>query len=213
MRPPSLAQAGLLFALILFFISCKEPARPGLRTGTPVNDQKLCGCKPSNVSKDDWRITIKNVPLPADANPTDVTVKEILAWRQTTTPISSAPRSDAELRVYRIRKAYLQSTFLQEGDCDFHVEISEEPGKNAPRMIVETPGMKEFCPARLKLLAQLRQTGFTLTNLNQELAHPLPVEVIGLGFHDRWHAFWIPRGSSKVATLWELHPAVVKLLQ
>ncbi len=37
---------------------------------------------------------------------------------------------------------------------------------------------------------------------------PLPVEVVGLAFQDNAE----PRGSSKVNSLWEIHPAIVKIV-
>ena len=128
-------------------------------------------------------------------------------------PVATAPRSGPELQVYRIKRAYIQAAFLREGDCDFDLEISEEARKDAPRMVVETPGMKEFCPARRDFVRALQRNGLVLTNWSQEFAQPLPAEITGLAFRDQWHPFWIPRAGPRVETFWELHPAVIRILQ
>ena len=212
MRPSYLAQAGVLCALMLFFSSCEGSAAPGRRHGTPVREDQICECKPTAISADDWRIAVKNVAIPNDLAPIDVTVQEILHWHEGHMPVATAPRTGPELQIYRIRRAYVQAAFLRDGDCDFDIEISGEPGKDAPRMVVETPGMREFCLARRDFIAGLRRNGITLTNWATELVEPVPVEVTGLAFRDQWHPFWIPRASSRVETLWELHPAIIRIL-
>lgn len=78
-------------------------------------------------------------------------------------------------------------------------------------MIIETPGTAQYCEARTGLYSALKERGITVTDLNQELANPLPVEIVGVPFRDQAHPVWFARGSDKVATLWELHPAIVKL--
>jgi len=42
-----------------------------------------------------------------------------------------------------------------------------------------------------------------------ELSQPLSAEILGMAFEDFEHN----RGSAQVATLWELHPAIVTLTQ
>jgi hypothetical protein len=79
-------------------------------------------------------------------------------------------------------------------------------------MIVETPGTPEYCSPRSTLFAGLLEKGITVTDVNQEITQPLEVEVKGVAFRDQAHPVWFARGSAKVATLWELHPATVKLL-
>src|SRR5215475_12622399 len=180
MRTSYLTQAGVVCVLMLLVSSCEESAAPGRRRGTPVREDQICDCKPTAISADDWRIAVKNVPLPGDVNPIDVTVKEILHWHEGSMPVATAPRSGPELQVYRIRRAYIQAAFLREGDCDFDLEISEEAGKDAPRMVVETPGMREFCPARRDFILGLGRHGVTLTNWSTEFAQPLPAEITGL---------------------------------
>ena len=95
--------------------------------------------------------------------------------------------------------------WMNTGDCDLHLEISDSPDKNAPRVIVETPHMDTFCGARRQLAAQLSTRGFTLSSSSGELATAVPVDVLGLAFRDFNHS----RGTVHVATMWELHPAVV----
>ena len=200
----------VLFSIILAS-ACNDPARPGNRRGKPVSASLLCSCKPTHITKDDWRIEFKNGSLPA-AQPQAVTVAEILAWPQAPEPGPRMPRSGRELVLFRIPKAYMQTAFLRESDCDLHIEISASPDKDAPRMIVETPGTTEYCRNRTTMFGDLKQRGITLTDLNQELPQPLAVEVLGAAFRDQQHPAWFARGSSNVATLWELHPAEVKLL-
>jgi hypothetical protein len=200
----------LSLAYTLAGLGCNDPARPGNRKGKPISTALLCDCKPTHITKDDWRIEYKNGALPA-LEPEDTTVEAILAWPEGPEPGRRTPRSGQELKMYRIRHAYMQTIFLREGDCDLHVEISEQPDKKAPRMIVETPGTSTYCTARTKMYADLQHHGITLTNLNQELSPPVPVEVEGVAFRDQAHTVWFARGSDRVKTLWEIHPAVVRI--
>lgn len=197
--------------VVLLASACNDPARPGKRVGKPVTPAVLCSCKPTHITKDDWRIEFKNGSLP-QTQATDVTVAEILSWPEGLEPGPRTSRSGRELTLWRIPKAYLQTAFIRESDCDLHIEISQQPDKDSPRMIVETPGTAEYCQTRTEVFSDLQQRGITLRVLNQELPRPLPVEVNGVAFRDQAHPVWYARGSDKVATLWELHPAVVKLL-
>jgi hypothetical protein len=140
--------------------------------------------------------------------PIDVSVPEILKWTWGANPSFNASRSGRELQMFRVPRAYLQLAWINEQDCDLHLEISETPDRNAPRVIVETPREGEYCSARKGLRDQLAAVGELLTKGSGELKTPRPVEVIGLAFQDYDH----PRGSSKVATTWEIHPATVKLV-
>lgn len=198
------------FAGVLSLVACNDPARPGNRKGTPISTTLLCHCEPIDITKDDWRIEYKNESLPA-REPEDTTVAAILGWPEGPEPDPRTPRSGPELKMYRIRHAYMQTIFLRKGDCDLHVEISEQPDKNAPRMIVETPGTSTYCAARTKMYVDLQHRGFTLTDLNQELSPPLSVEVEGAAFRDQAHTVWSARGSDRVKTLWEIHPAIVRI--
>jgi hypothetical protein len=91
-------------------------------------------------------------------------------------------------------------------DCDISMEISQTAEKNSPRMIVETPVDSEYCSARQNLQAQLKQHGFQLDSQHGgELPQALPIDVTGMAFEDFEHN----RGN--VATLWEIHPAIVTL--
>ena len=91
-------------------------------------------------------------------------------------------------------------------DCDVSMEISETADKGSLRMIVETPVDSEYCGARQNLQAQLKKHGFRLDSQHGgELPQALAVDVVGMAFEDFEHN----RGN--VATLWELHPAIVTL--
>jgi len=200
----------LLVLALLVCVACNDPARPGSRAGRATNPAALCACKPTHITKDDWRIEFKNGSLP-QSDPTDTTTAAILQWPEGPEPGRRTARSGRELILYRIRKAYLQTVFFRRSDCDLHLEISEDASKTAPRMIVETPGTGEYCLARSTLFTNLQNRGITITDLNQEVK-PQDVEVIGVPFRDQAHPVWFARGSDKVATVWELHPATVKLL-
>ncbi|MBV9147678.1 MAG: hypothetical protein JO065_17310 [Acidobacteria bacterium] len=201
----------LLLCCTLALVACNDPARPGSRRGKPISTTLLCDCKPTHITKDDWRIEYKNGPLPPGPAQ-EITVSGILAWPQGAEPGPRTPRSGRELQLFRIGKAYMQTAFIRVSDCDLHVEISEQADKNSPRMIIETPGRPEYCESRSKLFAELQRRGITLTDLNQELQPPIPVQVTGTAFRDQAHPIWFARGSDKVATLWELHPVEVAIL-
>lgn len=202
---------GLSILAALLSIACNDPARPGKRAGKPTSPANLCVCKPTHITKDDWRIEFKNGSLPG-TEPFDTTAAAILQWPQGQEPGARTARSGRELILYRVQKAYLQTVFFRSSDCDLHLEISEEASKGAPRMIVETPGTPEYCSPRTTLFADLQRRGITVTDVNQELSQPPQVEVMGVAFRDQAHPLWFARGSDKVATLWELHPAIVKIL-
>ena len=210
MRKLSYFGIALLALAALFFLAYSDPARPGNKRGKAIDTSLLCGCKPTHITKDDWRIEFKNDSLP-DQPAKDLSIAGILAWPEGREPGARTPRSASEQILYRVQKAYLQSVFLRRSDCDLHMEVSETPEKNAPRVIIETPGNAQYCEARSTLYSGLRERGITVADLNQELTKPLLVEIIGVPFRDESHPVWFSRGSDKVATLWELHPAIVKL--
>jgi len=201
---------GLIIAALLVCASCDDPARPGKNQGKAIEPNLLCSCRPTHITKDDWRIEFKNGSLP-QGPPQEVTIAAILQWRQGPEPGVRTPRSGLELTRFHVQKAYLQSLFLRKSDCDLHMEVSEEPDKNAPRMIIETPGTSDYCEARSRMFEALRRKGIMLSDLNQELSPALPVEITGVPFRDQAHPVWFARGSEKVVTLWELHPAIAKI--
>jgi len=67
---------------------------------------------------------------------------------------------------------------------------------------------KEYCSERKELQSQMAAKGFILDEKLREFEQPLPVDVVGLAFQDNAE----PRGSSKVNSLWEIHPAIVKIV-
>jgi hypothetical protein len=110
--------------------------------------------------------------------------------------------------MFHIAHAWLHFVWMVPGDCDIHMEISDSADPNAPRMIVETPVDGQFCPARQAIQQQLASHGITISSNGVNLSKPLPVDVLGLAFQDYNHE----RGSSHVATPWEIHPAIVTVL-
>lgn len=167
----------------------------------------ICECTPLTPLWQQYRSAAKHVPLPKTA-PLEITVSAMLQWPQNPNPPFHGPRQGRELQLFHIRKAYLQNAGLDRGDCDLHFSISDSPDKNAPRVIVEIPVDAEYCPARRTIQSQLAQHGFRLdAEHGGELPKPVPVEVLGLAFHDFNH-----NRPRPFATTWELHPAIVTVL-
>jgi hypothetical protein len=141
----------------------------------------------------------------------EVSIAAILAWEQPPDPAFNAPRAGRELQLFHVAKAYLQAIRLQPGDCDLHIEVSDVPDKTSARIIVETPVDSSYCVARRTLESQLAAHG--INNLEdktyRDIVPALPAEITGLAFQDLNHT----RGSQFVATVWELHPAAVKIIQ
>jgi hypothetical protein len=133
----------------------------------------------------------------------------MLGWQQGPDPPANAPRTGRETQVFYIAKAYLQLAHEQSVDCDLHLEISNTPDKNAPRALVETPNETSYCSARRQLQMELQTKGFQLTNNSGELPQPVVVDVRGMAFQDERHR----RASVHVVTVWELHPAIVTIIQ
>jgi hypothetical protein len=135
-------------------------------------------------------------------------VSDILKWPQDAFVAPDAPRTGRELQVFHVANAFVQEASVNAADCDVHFEISQTGDKNAPRVIVETPVDSEYCSARQSAQAQLAKHGFRLDSQHGgELPTPLPAEIRGLAFEDFDHN----RGSAQVATIWELHPAIVTI--
>jgi hypothetical protein len=66
----------------------------------------------------------------------------------------------------------------------------------------------EYCSARQNIQTQLKQHNFRLDSQHGgELPQALPAQILGMAFEDFEHN----RGSTQVATVWELHPAIVTL--
>jgi len=167
----------------------------------------ICNCTPNEPPSDDYRHDQKHVPLPSSTGQ-QISVSTILGWTQGPDPPDDAPRTGRENQEFFIPRAYLQFVWVFTGDCDIHLEISDSPDKKAPRVIVETPVDGEYCNARQTIHQQLAVNGVTLATSGQEI-NPLPVQVLGLAFQDKRHQ----RGTQFVATIWELHPAIVTVTQ
>jgi hypothetical protein len=167
--------------------------------------EDLCKCLPLEPDIADYRHAAKHVPIP-NTVPQEVSVEIILTWSQDLFIPPDAPRTGRELEVFHIANAFLQKVSVNALDCDVSMEISQTADKSSPRMIVETPVDSEYCAARQNLQAQLKKHGFRLDSQHGgELPQGLPMDVVGMAFEDFEH------NRGPVATLWELHPAIVTL--
>jgi hypothetical protein len=165
--------------------------------------EDLCKCLPLEPDSADYRHAAKHVPI-RNVAAQEVSVEIILAWSQDLFIPPDAPRTGREVQVFHIANAFLQKVSVNALDCDVSMEISQTADKSSLRMIVETPVDSEYCGARQNMQAQLKQQGFRLDSQHGgELPQALPVDVVGMAFEDFEH----DRGP--VATLWELHPAIV----
>jgi len=145
-------------------------------------------------------------PVIPPGPPVEITVNTMLSWPQQPVPTNDTPRTGRELQLFHISQAWLQAIWLQPTDCDLHLELSQTPDKNAPRVIVETPRDDEYCPARQQSVAMMGRHSMQFLTTQQEIPTPFPVSALGMAFEDFAHG----RGSVHVATLWELHPAIVQ---
>jgi hypothetical protein len=176
--------------------------------GTQGRINDICGCLALEPDAADYRHNAKHVPIPS-GTPQEIDVATILAWPQDVALPPDQPRSGRELQLVHIAQAFLENASVNPGDCDIHMEISQVASKTAPRVVIETPIDSEYCSARQNIQSQLKQHGFQLDiQHGGDLAQPLPVSVIGLPFEDFEHG----RGSAQVATVWEIHPAIVNIL-
>src|SRR5579864_1257836 len=167
--------------------------------------EDLCKCLPLELDIADYRHAAKHVPIP-DIVPQEVSVEIVLTWSQDPFIPPDAPRTGRELEVFHIANAFLQKVSVNALDCDVSMEISQTADKSLPRIIVETPVDSEYCAARQNLQAQLKKYGFRLDSQHGgELPQGLLMDVVGMAFEDFEH------NRGPVATLWELHPAIVTL--
>ncbi len=197
----------LLIGIITFFALLSASCNGGSYGIVQPNPEDLCKCLPLEPDILDFRHIAKHVPIPAIAAQ-EIGVDTILSWTQDTFVAPDAPRTGRELQVFHVATAFLQETSVNGADCDVHFEISMTADKNAPRVIVETPVDSEFCSARQTAQSQLAKHGFKLDSQHGgELPQALPISVLGMAFEDFDHT----RGSVHVATIWELHPAIVTI--
>ena len=177
-----------------------------------VQPLDICDCAPLELGLE-YRHAEKHVPIPVMAA-SEITIDTIYTWAQTDPGSLDPPRTGIELQVFHVAVGFLQAVSINSEDCDVSLEISQTADKNARRVIVETPVDTEFCSARKTIQSQLAQHGFRLDATHGgELPQALPADVLGLAFEDFDHsAIGLQRGSAQVATVWELHPAIVTLL-
>jgi hypothetical protein len=178
-----------------------------------VQPLDLCQCTPLEPDLADYRHAEKHIPIPVMVA-SEITIDTIYSWPQTDPVSLDPPRTGIELQVFHVAVAFLQAVHVNSVDCDITLEISQTADKNARRVIVETPIDTEFCSARKNIQAQLAQHGVRLdAEHGGELPQALPADVLGMAFEDFDHsAIGLERGSAQVATVWELHPAIVKLV-
>ena len=192
--PPQSRFGPYVLLILLVALSCGVLAR-----------QDICNCLALLPDVSDYRHTAKHVPIPG-GTPAEIDVQTILAWPADLPLPPTYPRFGRELTLVHVAQAYLQNASVNQGDCDVHMEISQTPDKTAPRVVIETPSDSEYCTARRTVQTQLKQRGFKIdTQHGGDLPQPLPISVLGLPFEDFEHG----RGSSQVATVWEIHPAII----
>ena len=197
----------LLIVSVSFFALLSASCNGGSYGIIQPNPEDLCKCLPVEPDILDFRHIAKHVPIPNIAAQ-EIGVDTILSWTQDAFIDPAAPRTGRELQVFHVATAFLQEASVNAADCDVHFEISMTADKNASRVIVETPSDSEFCNARQAAQSQLKKHAFTLdSNHGGELPQALPVSVLGMAFEDFDHS----RGSMHVATIWELHPAIVTI--
>lgn len=172
--------------------------------------ETICNCLPLLPDISDYRHAAKHVPLP-NGTPQQITVDTILSWPQTPVLPPEQPRFGRELQLVQVARAYLVNASVNPSDCDIHMEIAQIASKTAPRVIIETPVDQEYCANRQYIQSHLQQMGFQLdVSHGGDLVAPVPVSVLGLPFEDFEHPQ--QRGTVYVATLWEIHPAVISFL-
>lgn len=202
---PRRFQIGLYCAAFLTLFSCG--GSNDNETKSAESSDPICQCVNNVPDADDFRHEAKHVPIPG-GGAQQITADTVLGWSVAGEPAPSSPRVGRETQLFHIPRAYLQFAWQNNGDCDLHLEVSAVPDKNAPRFIVETPKEENFCSSRVALKRALSPKGVTLGPNSGELDPAVPVDVIGLAFQDFNHK----RGTDKVKTPWELHPATVTVL-
>ena len=194
------AWKGIQATMVLLFVSV------ACSTFSQLED--ICNCLALLPDVADYRHSAKHVSIPA-GTPIETDVATMLTWSTDPVLPPTQPRFGRELQLMHIATAYLENASVNQGDCDIHMEISQIPDKAAPRVIIETPVDSEYCSSRQALQGQLQKQGFRIdTQHGGDLPQPVPVSVLGLPFEDFEHG----RGSPQVATLWEIHPAVITVM-
>jgi hypothetical protein len=208
----SMGPKGVFAKVMWFVVAALLLSCGGHQSITPQSvPQQLdvCNCTPTGPASSDFRHNQKHVPLP-NSSAQEITVATMLTWPQTPVPGPDAPRAGRELQMFHIAHAFVQLSYEVQSDCDIHVEISDSADKTAARAIVETPVDGEYCTARRSFQTQMAAQGFTVGTLftAAEVPQPVPVDVLGLAFLDNPHS---GRGSAQVQTIWEIHPAIIKV--
>ena len=208
-RRGHLTRGSLLLLMFVVYLALNYTDCRATKELGKIQPSDICNCLPVEPDYTDYRHVAKHVALP-NGTPQEITVADVFAWDQGLPVLPpDAPRSGRELQLFHVAHAFLQNASVNPADCDVHLEISEVADRTAPRVVVETPVDSEYCSARKNIQTQLSQHGFQLDATHGgDLPQALPAQVTGMAFEDFEHS----RGSSEVATLWELHPATVTLL-
>jgi len=183
--------------------------------GPKLTTARVPPCSASGVEHERW--SMKNRPIP-DGHPA-----RLLAFRQllsTLMPTEAASRNAAQaVSTFEDTLFALDASVClikqSPDDCDLHLELAESGAACAhgPRAIVEVPASagKAVQDATLDAvgLARLGKTKHVFTR-------PPDVHVVGFGFFDLSHRCTsdpvkgCQHGSAAVATIAELHPAIVE---
>ncbi len=163
------------------------------------------------------RIKMKNRSVPSSLNSTAVSPKDMIAWAVPSPKYEEEPATPyaKENSIYTV-KGYAHIVKISEDDCDIHIELSSNKGNTADRIIAEIPNTNDYCAVRDSLLKALKQKyHFTGNSKSFDTKSGFPkLTITGYAFWDTAH--WSKKGvkdkkghahgSSKVATLWEIHP-------
>ncbi len=144
-------------------------------------------------------------------NPTEVTmtISQLRAIPHPHLPVNTRINNSIETKTIKVIGVVM--TFKKEAnDNDFHVVIAQA-NNHAKTMIVEFPDpqcdhvcssgfLQQIQQARADFIAKFGQP----TTSFQDQAHPIRVEIVGIGFFDRPHG---QRGRA-IPSIAEIHPVL-----
>lgn len=160
-----------------------------------------------------WRVkTLTDTTVGTiNSNEVTMTINQLNALHHPAT-LPAATRINNSIERKTIKVVGFVKTFKKEtNDNDFHVVIAASTGAHAKTMVVEfpDPGCDRVCSsgflqqmqqARADFIAQFGQP----TSQFQNQAHPIKVEIVGIGFFDRDHG---QRGRA-LPSIAEIHPVL-----
>lgn len=120
-----------------------------------------------------------------------------------------------EHSLYRVSGYLRRLRMTQEQDGDWHGEMTAAPGDAVTDcVIIEVPAASYGAVFNTVRTNLLHLVGAANVNATGDLAQPVHVTFVGLGFYDGWHAGsgGLPTGhgrcNSTRGAAWELHPVV-----